>query len=182
MSLVALGSQVMTTRGIVPVEHIMRGDMVLTSNSRFRPVSRMIASQYEGELVVIDQLALLPTANLFGLHFQIEAESLHPYGSLIGVDLAEWEDGVDRCARGLKMRGRGMMIEANQGAIVLGISPLAILGSALLAMRADSHCTPLVITRRNYKGTLWDIGLRDREFSECAVYDRFPVLAGPNGA
>lgn len=175
----------MTTRGPVALGQIVPGDSVLTSRSRFRRVAHRHDAHIAGDVATFGELKVAFDAQMIASPFErIAVGKLSAYSTVMGVSEEEWADSLARCERGMAMRARGMTIAAPQGAIVLGVSPEAILGRALLIMRSDAYVSTGRVFSETYDGLAAELVLADRDLDECAVYERFPigrlgVSAGP---
>jgi hypothetical protein len=137
--MVAVGSRVVTQRGLVPIEFVLLGDEVLTHHSRFRRVRGIRADQVEGRFVVLDNLKAtdeVTAAQTWSTVPFTLIRSMGPYEAVSAISKEDWAEAEGRSIS-LAQRPRGVVIATASPQIVLGVSPVSIFGRILFAAALD---------------------------------------------
>ena len=138
--MVAVGCRVVTQRGLVPIEYVAVGELVLTHRARFRRVTRVGAAVHNGDCMVLGALTVLKgtwAAQNWAATFQ-RLKNLGPYDGVSAVLESDWSEAERRSVT-LEKRPAGMVITTAAPQIVLGLAPAALFGRILFASNLEGR-------------------------------------------
>jgi hypothetical protein len=149
--MVAEGSRVVTVRGLLPIERITIGELVLTHERRFMPVISTTRRVYEGRITRLYNPALPAQPPLIALPESrirytsvswAAAETLNGnFATILGLHRDDWDRLVATAPEARIANARGTIIQTPKGPLVMGIAPDSWLGRIMFA--ADSwHYQP----------------------------------------